>query len=120
MATQAGRRWQEQCTDALIAASGAGRSGQAEWEKFRAKVPDSMGRIIIADGNFDRQSLSGFDLSRCYIARTSFREANLSGANFAQSIFRNCDASGANVEGASFRDADMKAEGLILIEGRFD
>jgi len=118
--TASSSTWQEQCTHTLKTAVEAGRSGCTEWETFRVQMLDQTRRIIIADASFDGLSLANFDLSRCYIIRTTFRSANLSGANFSQSIFRQCDATDANIEGAKFRAADMQVDGLSLMTKRFD
>jgi len=110
--------WQEICTNALKAAVGAGRRGPEDWEAFRRQHPDMTQRIIVADANFDNESLSGFDLSRCYFARVSFVGANLSNADFRQAIFRSCDAKGSNIEGARFQRADLFGDGLRLTDTR--
>jgi hypothetical protein len=110
---------QQACTKALLNATAPGAiNGKEQWEQFRAQ--SSVERIIIADANFDQRDLRGFDLSRCWIGRSSFFEADLREASFVQSIFRQCTATNANIEGAKFRDADMFGDGLALLTDRYD
>lgn len=114
--------WQVQCTDELKESVRSGRNGAARWEAFRAAIDpgDPANRIIIADAVFDNISLENYDLSRCYIVRTSFNNANLSGTDFRQAIFRSCQAKNANVEGALFRGSDMTGDGITLDTNHFN
>ncbi len=121
MATAAEPAWQAICTDKLQKSVTGGRDGAKQWEFFRASIDpnDPTKRIIIADAVFDRMSLQGYDLSRCYIVRTSFLDSNLSNANFRLAIFRSSHADNANIEGAAFRGADMTGDGITLNTDRF-
>ena len=98
-----------------------GRSGAQPWSEFRAALAsmEPAQRVIIADANLDNATLCEYDLSRCYIVRTSFVNADLSDTNFRQTIFRACYADNANIEGANFRGADMSGDGITLNTRRF-
>ena len=109
--------WQKVCTSALLDAVDHPHERLERWTAFRKKATQ---RVIIADEIFDGKSLVGVDLSRCFIARCSFRRSNLSHVNFAQSMFRNCDAHEANIVGADFSSSDMRNDGLSLDTDKFD
>ncbi len=112
--------WQTACTNELRSCVQIGGfRGQTQWLSFR-DTQGSARRTTIADADFSGKGLENFDLSRCWIGRTSFKGANLTRTMFSQTIFRDCDATNANIEGANFRNADMRGDGLALNTVKFD
>jgi hypothetical protein len=109
--------WQEECTLALIrclASVGTSpETGRDEWAKTRATLLEERAkksrnpRIIIADADFSKKSLVGFDFSRCYIIRITFILANLEGCNFSQAICRESDFTHANLNNADALVSDF-------------
>lgn len=103
------RRWQDECTAALSAAIAKGGAfGLQDWTQLRNTwISQKKPRPIIADVDLSSADLRNFDLSRCWIGRTSLINANLSGADFSQSIFRDCDLTGCDLRNANFYAADF-------------
>ena len=103
--------WQIHCTEELNRCvqfeENCPGVGRAEWEKVRHSLSTAK-RVVIADADFLRASLRGFNFTRCYIIRVNFSRADLANAEFHQAILRNCDLAYAQLDGADLSLADFR------------
>jgi uncharacterized protein YjbI with pentapeptide repeats len=114
--------WQLECQDGLrVALDMGGATGEEHWRALRQKwLTQKKDRVILADLDLSGADLRDYDLSRCWVGRSSFINANLSGANLSQSILRDCDLTGANIRGTNFYAADLASPNNRLIHTQFD
>jgi uncharacterized protein YjbI with pentapeptide repeats len=105
-------QWQDTCARGLLDALNiGGGAGRLQWSVLRQQwLTQGESRVTLIDLDLTERDLRGYDLTRCWIGRTRFVRANLSGADFSQSIFRGCEFDGANIRKASFNDSDLSDE----------
>jgi len=114
--------WQQTCRDGLVVSVDmGGEAGQEHWSALRQKwISEKKERVTLVDLDLGGADLRGYDFTRCWIGRSSFVSANLSGARFDQAIFRECDLTGVNIRGASFYAADLNYPKNRLVGTQFD
>jgi len=84
-------------------------SGKAAWDIARKKLlAHGQKRIIIADADLTRATLFGFDLSRCYVVRVNFTDAELGSSNLRQAIFHDSNFYRAYLYQADLTLADLR------------
>lgn len=109
--------WQEHCTAELQKCIDLGPRGEALWAVRRWQLhedaktdPRASGRIIIADLDASGRSLKRYSFFACYIIRTKFSRADLTGADFKFSIIRDSSFSGSDLTLSTFEEADIEGD----------
>jgi hypothetical protein len=110
--------WQEYCTAELrrcvdLEKQAVG-TGQAEWSRMR-RILAKKRKVVIADGKFAKASLKGFDFIYCYLIRTDFTLADLTGCRFKQAVLRDCKLNQARVDQADLSLTDVRGSELNVI-----